>query len=46
MPVMRHRIGLNFAAQSEGIQPDEVIQKLIDAIPANEKMYDAHRATA
>ena len=46
MPVMRHRIGLNFAAQSEGITPDEVVQKLIDTIPANEKLYDAQRATA
>lgn len=45
LPVMRHRIGLNFAAQSEGITPDEVVQKLIDTIPANEKMYDAQHAT-
>jgi MoxR-like ATPase len=46
MPVMRHRMGLNFAAQSEGITPDEVVKKLIEAIPADEKLYDAAKATA
>ena len=46
MPVMRHRMGLNFAAQSEGITPDEVVKKLIEAIPADEKLYDASKATA
>ncbi len=46
MPVMRHRIGLNFAAQSEGITPDDVVKKLIETIPADEKLYDAATATA
>jgi MoxR-like ATPase len=31
--VMRHRIGLNFAAQSEGITPDAVVAKILEAIP-------------
>jgi MoxR-like ATPase len=31
--VMRHRIGLNFAAQSEGVTPDGVVAKILDAIP-------------
>ena len=44
MPVMRHRMGLNFAAQSEGITPDDVVTKLIEAIPADEKLYDAANA--
>ncbi len=46
MPVMRHRIGLNFAAQSEGITPDDVVKKLLETIPADEKLYDAAKATA
>ncbi|MDP6523764.1 MAG: MoxR family ATPase [Kiritimatiellia bacterium] len=44
MPVMRHRMGLNFAAQSEGITPDDVVKKLLEAIPADEKLYDAAKA--
>ncbi len=31
--VMRHRIGLNFAAQSESVTPDMVIAKILAAIP-------------
>ena len=31
-PVMRHRIGLNFAAMSDGITTDDVIKKLLDDI--------------
>ena len=45
-PVMRHRIGLNFAAQSEGITPDDVVKNLIETIPADEKLYDAAKTTA
>jgi MoxR-like ATPase len=43
MPVMRHRLGTNFAAQSEGITSNEVVKKLLDAIPADEKLYDAKK---
>ncbi|MEM7394057.1 MAG: AAA family ATPase, partial [Verrucomicrobiota bacterium] len=39
LPVMRHRMGLNFAAQSEGIRTDDVVEKLLEAIPADEKLY-------
>ena len=35
-PVLRHRILLNFAAQSEGIKPDDVIDKLLASIPPDE----------
>ena len=31
--VMRHRIGLNFAAQSEAVTPDMVVAKILEAIP-------------
>ena len=31
--IMRHRMGLNFAAQSEGVTPDMVVQRILDGIP-------------
>ncbi len=35
-PVLRHRIVTNFAAQSEGINTDHVIQRLLDSTPSKE----------
>ncbi|MEM7782479.1 MAG: MoxR family ATPase [Planctomycetota bacterium] len=35
-PVLRHRIAINFAAQSDGITPDDIIQKLLDYTPTRE----------
>lgn len=32
-PVLRHRILLNFAATSEGMDTDDVISKLVEAVP-------------
>jgi MoxR-like ATPase len=32
--VMRHRIAVNFTAQSEGITPDRVVQEVLAAVPA------------
>ncbi|HUS93279.1 MAG TPA: MoxR family ATPase [Phycisphaerae bacterium] len=43
-PVMRHRIIPNFAAQSEGLTPDDIIQKLLDTVPADERLYDGKSA--
>ena len=44
-PVLRHRIITNFNAESEGIQPDDIIQHLIDTIPEeNEKSQAADQA--
>ena len=42
-PVLRHRIVLNFAAESDGVTPDDLIQRLIDYTPAqeNELLNDA-----
>lgn len=31
--VMRHRLGPNFAAQSDGVTPDEIVRRILDAIP-------------
>jgi len=33
LPVLRHRILCNFAAASEGIDSDEIIRRLLEAIP-------------
>jgi MoxR-like ATPase len=40
LPVMRHRMGLNFAAQSEGVDTDEVVRRLLATVPADERLYD------
>jgi MoxR-like ATPase len=33
LPALRHRVLLNFEAQAEGIDPDEVLLKVIDSVP-------------
>jgi MoxR-like ATPase len=35
-PVLRHRIVTNFAAESEGVTPDRVIEKLLETTPSKE----------
>jgi MoxR-like ATPase len=35
-PVLRHRIAINFAAQSDGMTTDDVIDQLIQNTPAKE----------
>ncbi len=35
LPGLRHRVLLNFEAQAEGIDPDEVLLKVLDAVPEN-----------
>ncbi len=39
-PVLRHRLILNFTAQSEGITTDHIVEKLLAAIPADERFYN------
>ena len=34
--IMRHRISVNFSAQSEGITPDDVIAKVLTTVPQHE----------
>ena len=41
LPVMRHRMGLNFAAQAEGVDTDGVIKQLLEKIPSDASLYDA-----
>ena len=33
-------MGLNFAAQSEGVRTDDVVKRLIEEIPSDEKLYE------
>ncbi len=35
-PVLRHRLVVNFAAESEGITPDQVIERLVAETPSKE----------
>lgn len=35
-PVLRHRIVTNFAADSEGVTPDDVVRRLLDETPSRE----------
>ncbi len=37
LPSLRHRVLLNFEAQAEGVEPDEVLLKVLDAVPEKEK---------
>ncbi len=36
-PVLRHRILTNFNAEAEGIKPDDIIRKLIELIPTDDR---------
>jgi MoxR-like ATPase len=38
LPIFRHRIILNFAAQSEGVTSDDITRKILDAVPKDEKL--------
>ena len=35
-PVLRHRIITNFNAEAEGLKPDDIVQRLIKAVPVDE----------
>jgi MoxR-like ATPase len=45
LPVLRHRIRTNFNADAEGISPDTLINRLIEAIPARDEDADRARPT-
>jgi len=40
LPILRHRIVPSFAARSEGMTPDGIIEKLLEVIPSDEKLYE------
>ena len=33
LPAMRHRVGLNFDAEAEGLTADDVVEKVLDEVP-------------
>jgi MoxR-like ATPase len=35
-PVLRHRIVVNFAAESDGVSPDDIVDRLLQTTPARE----------
>jgi len=35
-PVLRHRVVVNFTAESEGVTPDAIIERIIEATPTHE----------
>ena len=39
-PVLRHRIIPSFAAQAEGMTADDIIDKLLATMPADEQLYE------
>jgi MoxR-like ATPase len=43
-PVLRHRIIPNFAAQSEGLTPDDIVDRLMEAVPPDQ--HGAHGETS
>ncbi len=46
LPVLRHRMGLNFAAQSEGVNTDDVVAQLLTSIPTGGELYDGTAAAS
>ena len=40
LPIMRHRIIPNFAARSEGMTCDTLIERLLKEMPADDKLYN------
>jgi MoxR-like ATPase len=37
-PIFRHRIIPNFAAQSEGVTPDDITRRILEAVPMDEEL--------
>ncbi|MFI4874547.1 MAG: AAA family ATPase [Blastopirellula sp. JB062] len=35
-PVLRHRVSVNFAAESDGVSPDDVIDRILESTPTKE----------
>ncbi len=42
--VLRHRVLTNFAAEAEGIRPDDVVARLLEAVEPNRSALDGERA--
>ncbi|MGN6103261.1 MAG: hypothetical protein ACTHOR_19160, partial [Devosia sp.] len=44
--VLRHRIVLSYEALAEGISADDIVTRILKAVPAPEKPLDAHAKLA
>ena len=38
VPILRHRLMPNFAAQSEGVTPDDITRRILEAVPKDERL--------
>ncbi len=38
LPIFRHRIIPNFAAQSESVMPDDITERILESVPKDEKL--------
>jgi MoxR-like ATPase len=34
LPVLRHRVLLNFQAEADGVDADQIVGRLVEAVPA------------
>ena len=46
LPVLRHRISVNFAADAEGIDADTLITRLLDQVEAHTSTLDSNRGSS
>ena len=46
LPVMRHRLGLNFAAMSDGITTDDLVKRLLTTVPTDADHYTQDKVAA
>jgi MoxR-like ATPase len=37
-PIFRHRLMPNFAAQSEGVTPDDITRRILESVPKDERL--------
>ena len=37
-PILRHRLMPNFAAQSEGVTPDDITRRILETVPKDEPL--------
>jgi MoxR-like ATPase len=44
LPVLRHRIVPNYAAQSEGLTADDIVKQLLKQTPPDDRLYDGQTA--
>jgi MoxR-like ATPase len=46
LPVLRHRIIPNFAAHSEQVSSDDIVKRLLETIPTDDRLYDGRSGKA